>query len=216
MKRVVVFDFDGVIVPDSEKFKSDAWHALYSESHARTLFEETEQKFGRGRGGDRHDIIRHVLAGLGVAGIELGLRTASDAARFDELVQEQICRAGVSSETREALATCSASVPTYLNTATPREVIERTLIALAVRQYFKGVLGRPRSKIENFKHVAEQEKVSPSQIIFLGDSPTDHRAAVAFGCVFFGLGNQDNGWGTMPQSFPVVRDVEEFTSKVLR
>lgn len=215
-KTVVIFDFDGVIIPESEQFKAAAWRSLYSAPREQALFAQAEQRFGRGRGGDRHDIIRHVLTGLGVAGIGLELRAASDATRFDEMVQENIRAAGVSPATRRALAFCKAITPTYVNTATPLDAIERTLRSLGIREHFTGVLGRPRSKVENFVHVAACEQVVPTQIVFLGDSPSDHRAAVEFGCVFFGLGNQDNGWGALPQSFPVVRDVEEFISKVLR
>ena len=215
MKRVIVFDFDGVIVPSSEKIKSNAWHVLYSDSDARALFNEAEEKYGCGRGGDRYDIIRYVLTGLDVVGTELEQRTALDAAHFDDIVQERICAAGVSHEIRKALAACKAAMPTYVNTATPLDAIERTLCALEIRDYFTDILGRPQTKVENFAHVAQREQVTPGEITFLGDSLSDFRAATSFGCVFVGLGNDENGWNSTPESFPVVVSVAEFVAREL-
>lgn len=198
MIKVLVFDFDGVIVRASEQFKQDAWDTLFPHgSEARAAFEEAEARYGRGRGGDRYDILRHVFASLGVNDEDMPATVALAAGRFDTIVQDRITAAGMDARDRAALEELAKlGYRLYLNSATPADALSRTVAALGIGQLFVEILGRPRSKVENFEYVAAREKAHPEEVVFVGDSPTDRAAAEAFGCRFIGFLNGYNSFGS--------------------
>ena len=65
--KVLVFDFDGVIVSHSEFFKESAWDEMFTPYGVRykPFLAEARSIFGFGKKGDRFDIFRYVYEKLG-------------------------------------------------------------------------------------------------------------------------------------------------------
>ncbi len=205
--KAIVFDFDGVIVPDSDQVKSNTWPQVLQPygPKALVLLDEAHQRFGRGKGGDRFDILRYIYTQLGDPAGHIEGLVAASAKQFDLLAQEGILRSGVNPQMRAALEHLAEKFPLYVNTATPVEAIQKTIDALGLRDFFVGVLGRPKSKVENFRLVASEQKVASEEILFVGDSDTDAKAAQEFGCAFIGFGNDlTNDWLRTKQEFRVI------------
>lgn len=210
-KTVFVLDFDGVVIRRSEFFKQEAWPIvffLYGERY-KPFFKEAEAKYGGGRGGDRFDILRETYRGLGEPENKIPELVASGARAFDDYVQAKIIEAGVTDHDRSVLKKLSERLPIYFNSATPVEAIKQTVENLKLKNVITGVLGRPNSKVENFRFVTEQEGVPPRNVVFLGDSDSDYKVAQEFGCRFVGLANDWNKWGGGEKPFPIITDLAE-------
>ncbi len=192
---IIVFDFDGVIVPESEEFKKRAWRALFSNSVEYAAFESAEAELGRGRGGDRFSILERTFELLGIGPDQRAAKVQQAAARFDELVQKMIADAGLPVEVRHLLSELATRGNTlYLNSATPAEALKRTIEALGIGNVFAAVLGRPNTKVENFTLIAKRESAAPETVVFVGDSPSDAAAANEFGCQFIAFLNEWSDW----------------------
>ena len=210
--KAIVFDFDGVIIPDSDEVKRNAWPYVLRPygPRALALLDEAHQRFGRGKGGDRFDILRYIYTELGEPAANIEELVRISAEQFDRYMQEGILKSGVSAQTQVALKRLAEKFPLYVNTATPVAAIQKTVHALGIKDLFVGILGRPNSKIENFRLVASKQNATPEEILFVGDSDTDAKAAAEFGCVFVGFGNDlTNDWLRAPQQFPVVASLAQ-------
>lgn len=209
--KAIVLDFDGVVVRRSEFYKQEAWARVfvsYGEGY-RLFFERAEREFGGGRGGDRFDILRETYRGLGEPEEKIPSLVDAGAKAFDGYVQAMIMEVGITDQDRQILEAFSRETPIYLNSATPTEALGRTIKNLKLEQFIAGALGRPKSKIENFRLVAEREKAIPQQIIFIGDNENDYGAAQEFGCRFVGFANDWNKWAGAKKPFAVITDLSE-------
>lgn len=206
MIKTLVVDFDGVIVRRSEFFKQETWPIVFSAYGASYLphFKKAEQKFGGGRGGDRFDILRETYRGLGVPEEKIKALVEAGGRVFDNYVQAKIAEDGADAEVVRVLEKLSARIPIYVNSATPVDALERTIANLGIAHLFRSVLGQPLSKVENFRLAATAEKCAPGEILFIGDSDSDVKAAQEFVCQFIGYANECNGWAGTDKSFPVI------------
>lgn len=210
--KVIVFDFDGVLVRRSEFFKREAWEELFKSDSARwKLFEEAEAKYGQGRGGDRYDIIRFVMKGVSPysSETEIEARVQDLATQYDAIVQKKIAHVDIDPTDRAILERLSKKYSLYVNSATPKETLEKTIANLGLTGVFKGVLGRPLSKPENFKLVAENEGVKMGEVLFVGDGESDFKASEVSQCRFLGISNDWNNWKEGAQAFPIIRALED-------
>ena len=214
MIKTAVFDFDGVIVRRSEFFKHDAWSEIFSDYGAPGVeaVHEGVRLYGGGRGGDRFDILRHAFQTLGESEDRISTLVDETAQKYNELVQEKMIEAGVLDEDRAVLERISKRVPLYINSATPKQALERTVENLRLRSFIVGVLGRPNTKVENLKYVAEEQGIEPSEILFIGDADTDYKAGQEFGCRFIGLSNDWNMWKKGEKPFTVISSLNEIES----
>lgn len=193
MVAALVFDFDGVIVPGSEQIKQQAWDEVfrsYGDSYKEPL-SLAEAKYGRGRGGDRFDILRSTYSALGEYGSMLEEHVTSGANTFDAVVQEKILSYGVDDDTRRVLQSLSRRWPLYINSATPTSALERTVCALEIDSFFTGIYGRPAHKVDILTRISKEVGCMPSELLFVGDSATDEKAALQCGCSFIGYGSRE-------------------------
>ena len=216
---VIVFDFDNCIALDprtgegSEEIKDRAWYAVFAEfNHGalKVILGHAQRAIAGGRGG-RKDIAIMVLTHFGFRGC-VSEEAVRRCERFEELAQEGILELGISLEVKNALHALSEKTHLYINTATPRKFILRTLEALGLLPYFKSVYGRPGTKVTNLERVATMEDVLFNLMVFVGDMPSDYEAAKAVGCNFIGVRTRRNDAWHNPQPFPTIRSVDEIES----
>lgn len=218
MVRVIVFDFDGVLVPGSEAVKRAAWVHVFASRGERAVTHAQEYVTAYMNGkGDRFDIIRSVLTRLGEMVENMDEAVGKLSSVFDDFVQKGIADLAVSGATVKVLQDLSSTHTLYVNSATPEVSLIRTIEQLGIRQYFKGVYGRPHTKVSNLVRIGDEAGVSKDEMLFVGDSSGDLFAAREFGCSFIGLANDENGWGDARDfSEPVISDlgmIREFLNK---
>jgi len=97
----------------------------------------------------------------------------------------------------------SEGIPLYINSRTPTEALYRLVTLRHLRQYFSRIHGAPASKLENLRHVQELTQAKPDEILFVGDSEDDRKAALEVGCHFEGitLGKENRFAHPLPRNF---------------
>ena len=193
MIKCLVFDFDGVLA-DSNAVKHKAYFDIFANVGV------TPRILGGVLAkcdGDRYQVIKQVLLELAKEGLvsaelhsdELMTRYAEHYNRICEDFAVT-CReiAGVST----SLPQLARYYALYVNSDTPEESLRRIINRRGWGDYFRAVLGRPRTKVENLKRILEYESITGSEVGFVGDSQRDLDAAMRCGCRFIGVRSDGN------------------------
>jgi phosphoglycolate phosphatase len=209
---VVVFDFDGVLVEDSDEiFKNDAWTQILSPwvGQYEPHFATAKTLYGYGKPGGRKEILAHTLSGLGLTEPELFTITSRLVTEFSESVYQQIIGAGLVPGARATLqALQEAGCTMALNSGTSTADLRRAAVGLEIDHYFPHILGSTKepqggSKVENLTTIAAAASVTLADMVMIGDSMSDYTAAVEFGCAFVGIHNRHNQWQSKELPFLV-------------
>jgi phosphoglycolate phosphatase-like HAD superfamily hydrolase len=205
----IVFDFDGVIVRDSEFLKDRAWDEIFKEwpgwdTSVRPVFRQSLLRVNK-IGGSRFEILCDFFGVLGKSESDVAALTASYAVRFDSIVQEGILQCGVTDTDRAALAFLSKKFPLCINSATPEDALKRSVSDLGLADLFSYVYGRPSTKQENIYRAARDTGIDVPALLFVGDGPGDVAAWADTGCQFIGITNSHNGWAGKP--FPLLSSI---------
>lgn len=214
--KIIVFDFDNCIALDehtgegSEEIKDRAWFDVFFEYDRETLGEVIAQgKFAIvGGKGDRNDIARHVLEHFKFPAHDLSREVIARCNRFDAIVQGEIGELSITPMVRCILRDLSGRFSIYINTATPKESIIKTLQMLDL-EFFKGIYGRPGTKVGNLQEIIVAEGVFANEVLFVGDMQSDYEAAQAGGCQFIGVRTKRNATWHESQPFPVIGSLAE-------
>jgi phosphoglycolate phosphatase-like HAD superfamily hydrolase len=187
--RCIVFDFDGVLV-DSNRIKRDAYRQVLQ--HRGVSVELLEACLASHPEADRTEIITALLHRLSKSG-------APDATEVARYVADYaaVCLAGVSScpevaGASAALESLCVDYPLYINSATPEEPLKQIVAVRGWSRHFRGVMGRPYSKSENFTRILTAEQIPADAMLFVGDRQPDMAAALACGCVFVGVQSDES------------------------
>lgn len=189
---VIVFDFDGVIVRNSEFIKQDAWRVVFGENKRISLVKELLVKYADGKG-SRYNIIHDLLKEEGVT-LHIDSLIDHYASIFNDVVKKGILSEGVILEDKEVLEDLSKFHKLYINSATPEDVLRVTVESLGIENFFTGVYGTPSTKVENLNQIAKLSDLDVCDLVFVGDSNGDYNAALEVGCSFIGFSNSWNGW----------------------
>jgi phosphoglycolate phosphatase-like HAD superfamily hydrolase len=200
--RVVVFDFDGVIV-DSNDIKRSAYFKLFSlDFHSRQIVEDVLKTL---EPAPRSVIIGAILNRLEAFKYKGDKEIHSIKVEYEKRYGE-ICLNGVSlcpeiKGATESLKMLSVEYELYLNSLTPLEPLKLVLRNRGLTSYFKDVFGSNKSKIENLKHIIAVENITPRQVVVVGDGVLDVESASACGTHFIGI---ENGNGVLRDKGAVV------------
>ena len=74
----------------------------------------------------------------------------------------------------------------FLVSATPHNELRKILKARLLTRYFKEIQGGPNNKVEVLKKIISAKKISPDEMLYIGDSPEDLEAAKILGSHFIG------------------------------
>jgi phosphoglycolate phosphatase len=177
--RLCVFDLDGTLV-DSRRDLADAANALIVERGGRPLaVDRITAMVGEGAA-------KLVMRALLAAGRR---RDDLDAAlaRFLELYDERLlAHTHLYSGTRETLEAMAGRVPLAVLTNKPQRHTERLLDGLAVRVFFRWVIGgdTPHGRKPDpagLSHLIAAAGVTAADTVMVGDSAIDLRTARAAG-----------------------------------
>ncbi len=210
--KAITFDFDGVIVADSEYIKEDSWEVVVRVlgEISREPIIAARQAFSKGRG-SRYDIIAATLSSLGYSEEKIPEFTNNLAEVYNEEVQRGILRKGVRPIDRRGLSELALSYPLYINSATPESAVAESVKKLGLAEFFSGVFGQPSKKKENLCRAIVAEQIQPAEMLFIGDGDGDYQAAIELGMPFIGLANSWNEWQN-PKPFPLIADLTEIAN----
>ncbi len=214
MLKVVVFDFDGVLV-DSNVVKRNAYFDIF------TSLGDTRPVVGAvledNRDGNRYQIIECILQRLVTAGF------FSARSRLDKLVTKyaeqynDICeKYAASCREINGVSTClpwlAMRYVLYVNSATPEEPLCRIIRQRGWKCYFREVLGCSHTKTDNLRQILERERISCTEVVFVGDNQQDMTAALQCGCQFVGLVNDTSQFESEPSY--IIHDFSELETTI--
>jgi phosphoglycolate phosphatase-like HAD superfamily hydrolase len=205
MTACVVFDFDGVLV-DSNAVKRRAYRDIFADAPGSEAV--VEAVLQSNPEDDRFAVIRSILQGLGRdigQTAEQDLLVAEYGARYNTICEEHAAICAEVCGASSALARLAPSHALYIISATPEEPLRRIVKRRNWSRYFREVLGRPRTKVENLARVIRREGIQGQRIVFVGDGRRDLDAAREAGCRFVGVRNEFNDFD--PAGLTMVNDL---------
>jgi phosphoglycolate phosphatase-like HAD superfamily hydrolase len=215
MTACVVFDFDGVLV-DSNAVKRRAYGDIFAAAPGSEPV--VESVLESNREDDRFSVIRAILQGLspeeGETPGQLELLVAQYAERYNAICEEHAATCAEVRGASSTLAHLAGRLPLYVISATPEEPLRRIVMRRGWNGYFRDVLGRPRTKLENLARVMQREGLEGRRIVFVGDGSRDLDTAREMGCRFIGVRNDFNDFD--PEGLTMVDDLTRLAEQIER
>ncbi len=216
MIRVVVFDFDGVLV-DSNAIKRDAYFrvfARFGDTAALVAAGLEEQPDGH-----RYQVIERVLRRVRAAELLPSAEPPEGWLEHLATAYNAVCEEGVAAcpevaGASEVLPRLLSRTPLYVNSATWEEPLRRVVRRRGWETLFRGVYGSPTTKVANLRRVLASECADPAETVFVGDGKRDLAAARETGCRFVGVRNAFNDFD--PTGLVMIDDLTELESALGR
>lgn len=182
MIRIIIFDFDGVIL-ESVAVKTEAFRRLFafSPEHVDAIVQ-----FHLDNGGmSRYDKFRYIYGNFLKEDLSQS-KFDELSQRFSEMVFDEVIKTPFVPGAPEFLEKYHTIKQLYIVSATPEEELRRIIEKRGLSNYFREVFGAPRKKSECIKAVLDVTGVRPDSVIFVGDAKNDLDAARVAGVQFVG------------------------------
>jgi len=172
--KFVFLDFDGVI-KDSVEVKSDAFEQLFS-SYGEDIAKCVRTHHEANGGISRYEKLPLYLEWVG---IRPDKNTIDEFAKqFSSLAKSGVIHSPWVAGMPDYLINRANTKTLFLVTATPQKEMEEILDALNILHCFKRVIGSPTNKTVAVFTMMEKYKIRPEDAVMVGDSTSDHQAAL--------------------------------------
>jgi len=190
MIACIAFDFDGTLV-DSNQVKVQSFYKIVEDydPSGSTVTEVLQRCTNEDRYGITRELAHQIIAKGLISpqpGPEiLGVKWAES---YTAACERAIIRCPeVAGASRVLSWLTTEGIPLFINSRTPTEVLNRLVTLRDLTHYFSGIYGAPASKLENLRHIQELTQAKPDEMLFVGDSEDDRKAADELGCHFAGV-----------------------------
>lgn len=207
MFRAVVLDFDGVIL-ESVSVKTRAFLALFGDSLDERERQRVKQIHLDHPGRSRFDKFRMMHEALFDCYDE-SLAPSLDA-RFSSFVQHEMEDCPLVPGVLEFLSSSGCPERTFIASAAPQTELHTIAERRGMSAMFKRIYGAPWTKPEALASIMRDEGLTPGQMVFIGDAPSDQAAALEAGVPFIGrIGPDDSAPFTPDHIMTTVSDLWE-------
>lgn len=182
--KLIFLDFDGVVV-ESADIKTQAFYELYLP-YGKLVAEKARDYHIANQGVSRFKKFQWLHKNL--LQKDCGQEEQSFLSeQFSKIVLEKILSApfieGVLNFLRE---TKLKKLPVFLLSATPDNELKDICKKRNLTCYFSGIYGTPFEKDDIGKKILSDYQISAKESVFVGDSISDKKAALAIGSKFIG------------------------------
>lgn len=181
--RVLVFDFDGVLV-DSLCVRDEGFRQAFIE-YGEEVAGRAKAFHVNNRGLFRRDKFRRIYEE--VVGIRPSESQLDDTEkRFVTNTHKGILDAPFLPGVAEFCA-CPPSIPLYVVSAAPEAEVLLVARYKGISHVFQEILGGPIPKPQHLQAIMSKENYPAHSILFIGDALNDLKAALKTGCNFMGI-----------------------------
>lgn len=207
MLKVIIFDFDGVII-ESMDIKTNAFKELFKEFPEH--LEEIVEYHLKNGGVSRYKKFSYIYSNILKQPLtEKKLEQLGEA--FSNRVLQEMLKCPFVKGAREFMEEYSKKVKLFIASGTPEEELQYIVFARGLSYYFKGVYGTPARKSEIIQGILKNELVKKNEALFVGDSTTDYEAARTVGVLFIAR-VKDSFNPFIGFKVPMVYDLEELNN----
>ena len=185
----IIFDFDGTLVHSNE-IKTWAFGELYKD-HGENIVQQIIAYQKEHEGVSRFDKFRYWHKEL--LGIPYTKKIGENLSRtFSQLVLDAVFQAPYVEGAQEFLKKHYQQIPLFVASATPEHELLEIIKHRSIPHFFKGVYGYPATKTEILKKILAKNKLSPEQVLMVGDALADWEGAQDVGTEFIGIQSGKN------------------------
>ena len=209
MIKVIIFDFDGVIL-DTNKAKGLAFVETFSSEKSiikKKIYNTHIENIGISR---KDKIILILKSILKVKYNKKKLVNLLD--KFSKIVFKKVIKSGYILGAKNFILNNHLSYDFHISTATPKNEIFDILQKKKIIKYFKSINGSPDSKISHIQKIIKNGKYKKKEVLFIGDSDNDLYAARKNNIKFFGIINEFNNF-KIKYKFKNFIEIEKFLRK---
>ncbi len=182
--EVVFLDFDGVVV-ESANIKTQAFYELYLP-YGVYVAEQARDYHLKNQGVSRYkkfDEMHKLFLNKVCSKNEKEILST----KFSKIVFKKIIEAPLVDGVLDFLKEMqNQNIPVFLLSATPHEELLTICEARRILGYFKMIYGAPYEKSEIGRKIINEYYFSKEHIVFIGDSPSDFKAASLIDVNFIG------------------------------
>lgn len=188
MVKVILFDFDGVIL-DSMPIRDVGFRKIFEEFPSELV--EEFIKYHRENGGlSRFYKIEYFYKNLLKKDISEE-KILEYAAAFSEIMKKELINSKyLIQETIQFIEKNFNKKTFHIVSGSEQNELRYLCKELNLSKYFKSIEGSPTHKNNLVENILKREKYSLDEVILIGDSINDYNAASINGLKFFGYNNE--------------------------
>jgi phosphoglycolate phosphatase-like HAD superfamily hydrolase len=172
--KSIFWDFDGVI-KDSVEVKSDAFEQLFLP-FGKVIAKQVRTHHEENGGISRFDKLPIYI---GWAAQEFSIELLNEyAEKFSLLVKQKVIDSEWVVGVLDYLKNNYKRQQFFLVTASPQKEIEDIISSLKIKNLFIKIIGSPTKKRDALQKIMVDFSIKPEESIMVGDSISDHEAAV--------------------------------------
>ncbi len=171
-----MFDSDGVLI-ESVDIKTKAFAKLF-EKEGEGVRKAVVEYHLKHTGVSRFEKFKYIY--MTILKRELTKEIFDGLCRsFSELVVFEVIAAPYVKGAKEFLDASSSLYKCFVASATPQNEIENIIRKRGMKKYFAAVYGAPTRKTDAVKEIIDIYRLSPDEVLYVGDALSDYEAAVA-------------------------------------
>lgn len=209
--RVLILDFDGVVI-ESNAVKTEAFRHVFSRfpEHTDAMMAYHHANVSV----SRFDKFKFLMTKMGLATDSLLIDEIS--AEFSKRVLGRMITVPLVAGAETFICKAAREVPVYLASITPEAELAQILASRGLSRWFRNVYGCPPwTKPDAIHDVLRRENVKPSDVLLIGDSAGDQRAAQNTGVNFLA---RDSGLDfdlPLPFCFSDLNEISDYLNGML-
>lgn len=203
-KRVIIFDFDGVIA-ESVNIKSVAFAEIY-RPYGDDVCKKVVTHHKRNGGMSRFEKFKYyhsVFLGMKLNKSQI----ANLSKKFSKLVVKKVIDAPYVPGALEFISKYFKEFDFFISTGTPQDEILTILNKKRIIKYFKAIYGSPTLKGDHVHDIIKSNNYDKKNIYFIGDAETDVLAAFQNGIKIIFRVHSDNEKYIKGYKVPIVHDL---------
>jgi len=189
MLKGIIFDFDGVIA-ESVQVKTDAFARLYNQygnDIVKKVIEHHEANGGMSRY-EKFKIYHKSFLNKTISEEKI----TDLAEQFSKLVIDKVIKAPYVPGVLEYINSIYKKYKLFISTGTPNDEINHIVEKKYIIKYFTEIYGSPDKKENHINHIIKNYGFKVSDLVYIGDSETDYKAALKMDVKFILRENESN------------------------